>query len=107
RKSAATHQANSPARSAASDKRTAAPQPVRTAITTPASQQAGSWRKTIRAEENSKGLVPNRDSRAPMPDQMRMGQSQAKGRIKPRDASRGAAISAARKPSATRYHHQR
>src|SRR5262249_1343642 len=107
RKSAATHQANTPAPSAANNKRTAAPPPVKTAIRTPASQQAGSWRKRIRGEEKSRGLVADRDSRAPIADQIRIGQSHAKARTRPRDALRGATTSAASKPNAIAYHHQR
>src|SRR5206468_738568 len=105
--SAATHQANNPPPSPASKRRTPAPAPVRAATTNPATKHAGNCRNTMRAEEKSKGLVPKRDSRAPIADQISAGHNHAAVRIKPREYSSGAASCAISSPNATAYHHQR
>src|SRR6266446_8957129 len=81
--------------------------PVSKATATPANQQAGSCRRRIQAEEKRSSLVPKRDSRAPIADQMRIGQIQATPSSGPRDSSRGATNWAAKSPAATTYHHQR
>src|SRR5579871_2194316 len=80
--------------------------PNTTARKNPASQHARICRGKIRADENSSALVPNRVSRAPIPDHTRTSHIHDVPSSCWREVARGAAACAITNPAAMAYHHQ-
>src|SRR5579872_5960421 len=100
----ATHGNSAPAPCVAKMRNPAA-EPNKTASANPASQLAKSCRGKILADENNNARVPNRVSRAPMPDQTRISHTHEVPSSCCRAAAIDAVACAISKPAATAYHH--